>query len=66
MGYVGRRIFDQKDTLCWHCKKSGGLCSWSHNLTPVKGWEAVKDYHMADGKKVSSYKVISCPEFVEG
>ena len=57
------------ETLCWECKKSGGLCSWSHNLTPVKGWVATvstrKTYIRAT-KDNKVYCVISCPEFVEG
>lgn len=51
-------------TLCWSCKNATGGCKWSQkeNHGPVKGWE-VKE-NMIDGKL--SYRVIKCPEFVEG
>jgi hypothetical protein len=53
------------DTLCWSCKKSGGLCSWSHAAIPVKGWEVVETSR--DGyKDTVGYTVVRCPEFVEG
>ena len=55
-----------KETLCWECKKASGLCSWSHNLTPVKGWvveTSVRKTYIGDG---TVYCVISCPEFEKG
>ena len=30
------------DSLCWHCEKTCGGCSWSRKLIPVEGWEAKK------------------------
>lgn len=56
-----------KSTLCWECKKSGGLCSWSHNLTPVKGWvaEMVSKKTFYSPEDVT-FCVIECPEFEEG
>ena len=48
--------------LCWKCKyatnKYTGYCSWAHNLTPVKGWETIKQFHC---KK--SFFVVKCPIF---
>ena len=45
-----------KTTLCWTCGNAvGGGCSWSENLTPVRGWEAVRE--------MESYTVLRCPEY---
>ena len=56
----------EKKTLCWDCAKNCGDCSWSHDFTPVEGWEAVptkiQAYNHGD-EATDSYKVISCPEF---
>ena len=61
-GMKGRQ---KQDTICWNCRKSGGLCSWSHAATPVKGWEVVETFR--DGyKDTVGYTVVRCPEFVEG
>ena len=30
----------QSTQLCNDCARAGGYCSWSCNLTPVKGWDA--------------------------
>lgn len=52
-------------TLCWRCKhavpnpKKGIGCSWSINLEPVPGWDAVK--HYKGGFK--TYCVRSCPYY---
>lgn len=57
-------------TLCWDCKKALGKCSWSYNLTPVKGWEAIKyppaPYEQGRFAKMPNYRVVRCPEFIEG
>ena len=54
--------FLQSEHLCWKCKyatnKYTGYCSWAHNLTPVKGWETIKQFHC---KK--SFFVVKCPIF---
>lgn len=45
-----------KTTLCWtcgHAAKNG--CSWARDLTPVRGWEAVREGE--------SFTVIRCPEY---
>lgn len=56
----------KKTTLCWDCAKNCGDCSWSHDFTPVEGWEAIptklQAYGHAEGE-IDSYKVIKCPEF---
>lgn len=59
----GRR----KESLCWDCANACGLCSWSHDFTPVPGWDAraTKLYNNNKGRFIDSYHVIECPEFVE-
>ncbi len=48
------------ETICWTCEKSTGWCSWSQDLTPVGGWEAIDDPHLyGDQGKI----VIRCPEY---
>lgn len=54
------------DTICWECKKSGGLCSWSHASVPVEGWEAKDTWVKFPEKVVPSYCVLRRPEFEEG
>lgn len=56
----------KQDTICWNCKKSGGLCSWSSSYIPVKGWETNETWVKVPEKIVPSYCVITCPEFEEG
>ncbi len=57
----------KKLALCWYCKNACGGCSWSKNLIPIKGWKAkeVTNRGISDSG-IKSYKVIECPEFVEG
>ena len=59
----GKRHYN--DALCWHCQKACGGCSWSRSLIPVDGWEA-KEVDLVTYEGLKSYKVIECPEFVEG
>lgn len=57
------------DQPCWDCKNACGGCSWSKNLTPVKGWEAkiVKRKYCEDNEELNyTYKIISCPQFIRG
>lgn len=60
----------EPDTLCWQCSKALGKCSWSHNLTPVKGWTAVQTppaaYETGALSKRPGYRVIDCPQFIYG
>lgn len=56
----------KKSSLCLDCKKCVGLCSWSHHLQPVEGWEAETTViRSASGAFNNGYRVISCPEFEE-
>lgn len=66
-----------RGTLCWHCAKSCGnmgWCSWSREFKPVDGWEAkshilsndISHHGKMSVRKLQSYKVVSCPEFVRG
>lgn len=51
-------------SICCTCKNSTGLCSWSHNFIPVKGWEAEQTtIHNLNGDIVS-YKVFKCPKYL--
>lgn len=63
-------------TLCWCCAKATtGGCSWSANFVPVEGWEAtptiIKEGLLTPSetgkyyRESHSYRVHSCPEFVE-
>ena len=54
-------------TLCWCCAKATtGGCSWSRSFIPVEGWEATSTIIKEGAPRLShSYKVHSCPEFVE-
>ena len=64
---VTPKQYATRDTLCWECKKSGGLCTWSSFDAPVKGWNAKATTAGAYmGNPTRSYLVISCPEFEEG
>ena len=60
------------DTLCWKaenqkdgygiggCRYACGGCSWSNDLIPVEGWEAIPTKL---GKSVESYVVLKCPKY---
>lgn len=49
--------------LCFTCARACGLCSWSHNLTPVKGWSA--EIRKIEHDNFESYRVMSCPKYVK-
>ena len=52
---------------CWTCKKYCGGCSWSKNLTPVEGWAAnPTTIHHEKGRIITSFEIISCPEYEWG
>lgn len=59
----------QDETICWTCQNALGGCSWSKTFKPVEGWKAErKDIKNRTGKMTTyteSYKVISCPEYIE-
>ena len=52
-------------SICWRCRKATNSgCSWSRDKKPVEGWTATeKNYKGFNGKLVTSYCVIDCPEF---
>ena len=45
---------------CWHCTKYF-ICSWGHDLEPVKGWDAEPVEKSSTAQ--SSYKIHDCPLF---
>lgn len=49
---------------CWTCKKACGGCSWSQNFKPIAGWTAEKTFIESNGDFAESYKIISCPEYI--
>ena len=57
------------DTICWECKKNGGMCSWSRSFTPVEGWIAtptvLQGGYGAKNPIINSFDVYSCPEFIK-
>lgn len=70
------RDYNYKQTICWGCinavpnPETGAGCSWSRNLVPVEGWEAegtrLLSYANLDPREFTSYRVIKCPEYIEG
>ena len=51
-------------SICGDCKNSVGLCSWSHKLKPVPGWDAEMVLRRNnDGSYSKGYCVRSCPKF---
>lgn len=47
--------------ICPDCVKCVGLCSFSANLTPVKGWTAERVFLKNNGKRTFTYRVTACP-----
>lgn len=60
-------IRQHPETLCWECANATGGCSWSQRFRPVPGWDATPTVLHQDGvvRKITSYHVKACPEFVE-
>lgn len=67
------------DTICWSCKnavpkldhKTGRYicgCNWSKYFKPVIGWKAEKCIMPSQHsrKKIISYVVNECPEYIKG
>ena len=64
------------DTLCWNCinavpnTQKGHGCDWSRRLIPVRGWTAesttLRNYAAKEPRDVPNYRVIACPDFMEG
>ena len=72
-----RRESERPNTICIDCKHavptSDGKygCEWSRHFQPVTGWVAVRrDLKVQEGagrtRLSLSYKVESCPKFIEG
>lgn len=63
------RTLKYPDTICWECKNAVGGCSWSRELEPVDGWQAIPTKIKANGNNqiimTDSYIVRGCPEFIE-
>lgn len=58
-----KNVTSKKGSICLDCKNSGGLCSWSRNLEPVKGWDATFKKGTPGKGRPDSYRVRSCPLF---
>lgn len=56
----------RRGQLCWVCKKATGKCLWSKSYKPIPGWKAKATIVKDSEGDFSSYRIISCPEFVEG
>ena len=60
------------DTICWHCARATGFCSWSEKFIPVRGWKAtpteVKIASRPNGTELTtdSFIVHECPLFERG
>ena len=54
---------EPRRTICWDCKKATGACSWSHELAPVPGWEAIERPIKIQDHYETTYLVCKCPEF---
>lgn len=52
--------------LCWSCAKACGRCAWSNgSFRPIPGWDATPtELTVTVGRKVSSYDIRRCPEYV--
>ena len=66
------------ETLCWSCKNAVPNleqtrgCSWSRELVPVKGWDAIETKRWVEKyankkrfyEKESNYRIIKCSKFI--
>ena len=58
---------DGAEQPCWTCTHACGGCSWSKNLTPIKGWDAVKvEIKEDDGYVLRTYRIKLCPQYEYG
>lgn len=67
--YERSGVFRQKENLCTSCARicmgdTEKGCSWSAELKPVKGWEAIPIYS-PDGS-FYTWQVNRCPKFIRG
>lgn len=74
---VEKKKFVNPNTICIDCKHAVPTadgrygCEWSRSFQPVAGWVAVRrDLKVQEGSRrvrlSLSYKVESCPKFIEG
>ena len=57
---------NKREQLCCRCQNACGGCSWSRKFVPVDGWVANPTIIKDSEGDITSYRIISCPEFVEG
>ena len=58
--------YTSNQSMCGDCVRSVGLCSWSHSLKPVPGWDAEMVLRRNnDGSYTKGFCVKSCPEFIK-
>lgn len=51
---------------CWTCRNACGGCSWSREFQPVEGWTAEKTVIPSNGEYAESYRIVKCPEYING
>lgn len=62
---------NRRTQMCWFCDRStnpDGVCPWSSELKPVKGWIAQKIQRPPTGQQIEpyiSYQISACPLFKE-
>lgn len=61
-----KRKIDSKSQLCWLCGRATGKCPWSSCLRPVKGWTAEPITTKDKEGDIHTYRIKSCPLFIEG
>lgn len=59
-----RREGGTKGQLCWRCGNATGKCPWSRDLTPIKGWDAVRAVIKDSKGNMLSYKIKKCPLYI--
>ena len=64
--FVAKKRRDANGQLCWLCGKATGGCSWSSCFKPIPNWTADIVEVKEDEGNYSTYKIISCPEFIKG
>ena len=57
---------NQKDSLCWECRKAVGGCSWSREGRKVKRARVEKKTVKYGNRLLCLSIVARCPEFVKG
>ena len=53
-----------RTNICFDCQKAVCGCSWSKNFTPIPGWTAEPSVLTGFGKRIETYHITECPEFV--